>query len=281
MKTPERPIPSVVLLLGLLLGAVYLAAYRPMVRTSAERSKPLTNLWHQLMSATATNPACAGLTLENHAARLQQLRDLSADLEQTRRLVRSRIEPSPDIRARMSEPFLLIDFQNERLRLAEQLFRQAKEKGVECGPGATNGLPAYSVDLAEPALLWPRLQMASQILLAAIECKLTSVRALEQLPSVGHFGYGPGRPYLEETPMRVEITGGHAAISRFLACLPLRGDELQALGLGGQLTNKPALFIGRVLARKSAPDRPEELVAELRLSSFVPWVDGQRRASTY
>ena len=47
--------------------------------------------------------------------------------------------------------------------------------------------------------------------------------------------------------------------------------------LAGVLTNKPAVFIGRILVRKAPPDRPHDARIEIVVSGFVP-ATGSRRS---
>jgi hypothetical protein len=64
------------------------------------------------------------------------------------------------------------------------------------------------------------------------------------------------------------MVGPMNALMRFLVSLPLRPPELKAVGLEA-LTNKPALFVGRILLRKHAPDRPNDVHLEMTLSGMV------------
>ena len=100
----------------------------------------------------------------------------------------------------------MIDFQNERQRNAEALVRLGAEADVVFDPAATNGLPEYSVDMVEPGLLWARLHASYELLLTALQCKVTTVKALTQLPTVTHRGVSDGAPFAIETPMRLELT---------------------------------------------------------------------------
>ena len=69
--------------------------------------------------------------------------------------------------------------------------------------------------------------------------------------------------------MRIELTGAIANVARFLQTLPLRADEIQASGLPAAPTNKPALFIDRLVLRKQSPDKPDEVRVSLRAVGFV------------
>jgi len=215
--------------------------------------------------------SCAGLTLENYPQRLALLHSAVTNLQTVQELVRHRLEIPEAVRNRMAQPWQLSDFQTEVYLEGEQLVRLGKEQGVAFEAAAIAGLPVYSIRLPEPRLLWPRLQMATQLLLTAVYCKVGTVRTLNQLAAVTHARIDPASTAWEELAMRVELVGSTEAVSRFLRSLPLRGDELKAVGLAGVLTNKPAFFIDGVLVRKYLPDRPGDVQAEVRVCGFAPW----------
>ena len=266
-----KSLPSGSFLLALALVAYYLLVYIPLSKRAELLDRPLVSAWARLAATNHANRATAGLNLDNAAQRLKDLQGSTTGLEALERLVRQRLELIPEVRNRMAEPFQLIDFQNERLRRIEQLAALAHDKGVAIEAGVTGGLPEYIADMPQPGLLWPRLDVATQVLLSAIHAKVTTIKLMTQIPTSNHRTATDNAIFLHELPMRVEMSGPMASISRFLASLPLRGDELKATGLEA-LTNKPALFIDQILLRKEAPDKPQDVALELTLCSFVPFV---------
>jgi hypothetical protein len=264
-------VPSGVFLATLVLVAYHRFASRQLAASVAAREKEATVLWDQLVQTNRHGRACAGLTLENYTSRLATFQQAVTNLHAAEELVRRRVAIPEAVRHRMTQAWQLSDFQTEAYLEGEQLVRLGKEQGVTLEPAVLAGLPIYSIRLPEPRLLWPRLQMAGQLLLTAIHCKVGTVRTLNQLPSVTHPAVGPGSPALEELPMRIDLVGSTEAVGRFLRCLPLRGDELKAVGLAGPLTNKTAFFIDRVLVRKLLPERPGDVQAEVRVCGYSAW----------
>lgn len=268
--TPRSPrVPTFTALAGVLLALYYAAFLRPFAHRVEALDAPLTNTWNAFLQTNATFAACAGLNLANAATRVQTLQTALTNLEAVTQLALTRLELPADIRARLAQPFQLIDFQNERVRLAESLLELAKEKAVAIDPAALNGFPEYSVDLRDPRLLWPRLHFTHQLLLAAVHSKLGGVRALNQLPTLLHDATNPRQTDLVEIPMRIEVFGSADALAIFLASLPLRGRELAHLGAAQTLTNKPAFFIDQALARKHSPERPHDAFLELTVAAWA------------
>ncbi|MBM3879799.1 MAG: hypothetical protein FJ387_08780 [Verrucomicrobia bacterium] len=265
-------VPSAILLLTLLLAAFYVAVFRPLRSRAATLDAPLQALWQEYLATNRACAACVGLGPEFLGERRAQLTAAATNLAATVQWARGRMALPDPIRDVMDEPFRLIEFLNERQNLGEQLGRLAKQKGVTLAPGALGGLPEYSIDLPEPALLWPRLYMATQLLLTAIHCQVGTVSALTQLPAETHRSAAGGVGFLEAMPMRLELVGPAEALHRFLMSLPGRGPELAGVALDQVLTNKPAFYFEQFLLRKSAPTRPQEGQLEVTVRGFVPWV---------
>jgi hypothetical protein len=74
---------------------------------------------------------------------------------------------------------------------------------------------------------------------------------------------------LDEIPVQIELTGSTASVVRFLQGLPLRAEEINAAGLPEASTNKPAMFIDKLVLRRQSPDKPDEVRLALRIASFV------------
>lgn len=262
-------LPIATALAGLVLVLYYASVFKPLSRRVDDLDGPLTNLWHSFVTTNRTHEACAGLDFTLVDQRVEELRGALKHLESAQSAVQTRLKLPPEVNARLAEPFQLIDFQNDRSRQAEALTRLAKEKGVACEPAVLNGLPEYSVDLVDPRLLWPRLYFANQLLLAAVHSKVAGLRSLTQLPSISHRKDSVGDGLLEELPMRIELFGPTPAVAQFVTSLPLRGEDLNLVGLDTLLTNKPVFFAGRILARKHSPERPEDVLLELTVSGWV------------
>jgi hypothetical protein len=257
---------SVTLLLLLGLATGFFAVLRPAARDATEIDRTLTNLWHRLILSNETFVACAGVTPDNYQERLAALNQTKEDVSVARRLIEGRIHLPTNVIQALDAPFQLLDFQRVRQETADRLAAEAGKFKVKLHPGATNGLPHYTAEIADPSILWVRLFLSEQTLRTAVHCRVKEVRLLQQLPSPGPTGVDG---YFE-LPVLVELAGDLDAVARLLSCLPLRGEEFDRVGLPVALTNKPALFVGRILLRKSAPNHPREVLVEMVVSGFVP-----------
>lgn len=260
---------EVVALLTLALAIGFVLLYQPVARRAELMDKPLRQAWDAFARTNLSSVATAGVSMDKLPTRLELLQTASAELAELRHVALQRIELAPEIRGLLQAPFQLIDFDNERLRLAEQVAALARSRKVQLLPTVTNGLPHYPAESA-PAYLWPRLHLAHQALLTALHCDVGAILDLNQLPPITHRSPGDERRLFEELPMRLEVAGAMEPLARFLGSLPLLGSELDRTALAGVLTNKPALFISQILARKAAPDRPNDARLEIVLSGFVP-----------
>ncbi|HNQ90127.1 MAG TPA: hypothetical protein PKM73_16035 [Verrucomicrobiota bacterium] len=265
---PTR-LPTLLAALAMLLAAAYALVFRPLRQYAAELDKPLVYAWNSLALTNKTADACEGLDATNAAARLQTIRTALTNLESAQRLLEARLALAPEVLTRLNEPFQLIDFQNERQLQANLLARTAKEAKIALEPAATNGLPQYTADLEDPRLLWARLHVAQQLLLTAIHARVAGLRSLTQLPPRPAPADAPARSFAE-LPMQLEVFGPTDALSRLLNSLPLRGPELDVTGLAAALTNKPVLFVDRLLLRKHSPERPEDALLEIVVVGSAP-----------
>lgn len=258
-------------LLGALLAAgVYVGGLQTLARRAEALDRPLRQAWENFAATNRSSEATAGLPLDRLPETLAALRHTAAELAALREQLEDRLRLPGTVQDQILAPFQIIEYENERIRLAEELMKLARSKKVTLAPAVTNGLPVRAPETADPALLWARLAFARDLLQVSIHCQVTAVQELAQLPTVSHHAFQDGRRLYEELPMRLEVVGGMEPLSRLLTALPLRGQELEAVGLTGVLTNKPPLFLAHARLRKSAPDRPGEVRAELVVSGLVP-----------
>lgn len=263
-------------LLGtLVLALVYFAGYRSLSHRAEALDRPLRQAWESFATTNQSSEATAGLSLDQLPGALEALQRAGTDLAEIRGRVAERVRLPAAWWEQIRAPFQILEYDNERTRLAESLVALARSRKLALDPGVTNGLPVRTPETPEPALLWARLGFARELVLSALHCQVSAVRELAQLPPVSHRSRVDGRRLYEELPMRVEVVGPLDAVNRWLTSLPLTGADLETVGLAHVLTNKPALFLSHLRARKSAPDRPAEVRAEVVVSGFVPLEAGR------
>lgn len=69
--------------------------------------------------------------------------------------------------------------------------------------------------------------------------------------------------------MRIELFGPTPAVAQFVTSLPLRGEDLNLVGLDAVPGRQTVFFAGRILARKHSPEHPEDVLLELTVSGWV------------
>lgn len=265
---PETRRRLILPLLAGVLGAVYLFGFVPIDRKATSLAAPLEQSWRRLATALGQTNALK-LDFVSITNQLAATRDALATLEVARQQARSRVELDAALRAQLGEPFLLVDYQYEAGRRMNALARLAKEENVVLESAVLAGFPEQSADMKEPALLWAQLAFLDGLLTTAIHAKVATIHSIAaQIPLTNAPSTGNGRS-LAELPLQIELTGPVANVARFLQTLPLRADEIKAAGLPAAPTNKPALFIDRLVLRKQSPEKLDEVRLSLRAVGFV------------
>lgn len=258
-------------LLPLLAGALlagYLFVFVPLDRKADRLDVPLEKSWRQLAGALGPTNVLE-LDFVSITNQIAVTRDALIAFETARQEARSRIKLDPALRAQLTEPFQLVDYESEAGWQMGVLTRLAKQQGVLLEPAALDGFPRPTADMIEPSLLWAERAFLESLLTAAVNAKVTAVHSVSApLPLTNAPSMSASHPLIE-LPVHIELTGPARNVARFLQTLPLRGDEIKSAGLPEVPTNKPALFIDRLVLRKQSPDQPDQVRLSLRVVGFV------------
>ena len=73
---------------------------------------------------------------------------------------------------------------------------------------------------------------------------------------------------LSEVPILFEFTGTVSIVMNVLQSLPLRTEETRAAGLP-VATERPPLYIDRIIMRKQNPEKTDEVRVLMRVVGFV------------
>lgn len=265
---PESRRRSILPLLGVGLGVVYLFAFLPLSRKEQNLNQPLEQAWRKLAAALGQTNATQldFVTLTNQFAGTRQAMGI---FETARRQAQARVELSEDIRARLSAPFQLVDYANEVRRKMNELAQLARQKKVVIEPGVFAGFPEQTAEVTESTLLWAELSFIDSLLTTAINCEVGTLHSLSVPLLLTNPPASYGGRVLTELPVQLELTGPAANVTRFLQSLPLRAEELKTAGLPEAPTNKPAMFVNRLVLRKQSPDKLDEVRVSLRAVGFV------------
>lgn len=259
---------SLIPLTGLALAAYFLFVFVPLDRRAKKIDAPLTESWQKLSSALGQTNVTT-LDFLHITNQLAETRASLLILERARQKAVSRLEVGDAVRAKMTAPFQLVDFQNERSKQLDELARLAKAAKITVDPPVYAGFPEYTADMRQPTLLWPALSFVNDFLKMALTCKVTALHSLDMPLAVTTSPPIPGAGRLTEVPFEVELTGSGASVMRLLQLLPLHAEEARAAGLPEPPPEKPILFIDQLLIRKQSPEKPDEVRVSLRAVGFV------------
>ena len=259
--------------LGLALAQFFI--FRPLSRKAEALDEQLAKVGQELLNVNLDISGIHNLDLKEVQKTRETLLASLAAAETNGQLIAHRIEFEPEIRAKLKEPFLLIDFQNERGKRIEQLTDLARTQQVTLEATALAGFPEHKAEMKEPNLLWAELAMVHHVLTAAINSKAGTVKNLSLLTVQPYRPAGGTEVYLEEIPLRVELVASVESVANFLLALPLRGDEIKAAGLPESRPGKPALFLDKLIIRKVSPEKLAEVHLDAVVCGFVSAQDLQ------
>ena len=259
---------SILPLAALALGAYYLFFYVPLDRRARSLEGPLQTAWNKLADALDQTNALA-LDFEHVTNQLSETRQALALFETAKQKATARLELGAALRAKMSAPFQLVDFENDRSKQMDELRRSATNHQATVEPSVFAGFPEHTADVKQPALLWAELALIDDLLATALQCKVAVIHELGVPLSLTNAPGPVGGADLVEIPVQVEFTAPVASVTRLLHSLPLRADELRAAGMPEAPADKLPLFVDRLVIKKQAPDKPDEVRVWLRVVGFV------------
>lgn len=253
---------------GLALALFYLLGFLPLARKAANLDVPLENAWRKLaVSLEQTNATAIDFTRITN--QLAETRQALAVLEETKKKAATRVELSEALRARLNAPFQLVDYQNERSKQIDDLDLQAKQQKITIDPGVYSGFPLHTVDIRDPALLWPALFLTDDLLATAVRSKVVAIHSLEVALDLTNSPPSENSGRWTEIPIEVEFSGSAESAAKVIQSLPLRADEIHTAGLPEAPPNKAPLFIDRLVVRKQTPEKLDEVRVWVRAVGFI------------
>jgi hypothetical protein len=249
------------------LGAYYLLVLVPLGQKAGNLDGPLLRAEQKLaLSLGQTN--LRAMDFQYITSQYRETRQALAALESARKRARSQLEFGPAVRARISAPFQLVEFENERSKTLEELAKRAGQQLLLLEPGVLAGFPEFTVEVKEPELLWPALSMTDGLMETALHCKIAAIHSLA-VPMAVTNAPAPGSTRLAEIPIELEFTGSASSAGKLIQSLPRRGEELRAAGYTDLPADKPPLYIDRLIVKKQSPEKPDEVRVAVRLIGFV------------
>ena len=250
------------------LSLVYFVVFRPLSQKTAALDQQMGELWDQLVEINLRNKAKMGLDLETMSESQILAEKAVVATQKAAQHARDRLVLDPAVQERLSQLFQLLEYDQQRLQTILELQHLAQSRKVALEPPAIAGLPEYIAGSHRVPWLWAKLAMASAMLKTAILAGPTAIKSIGMLPSQSH-GVGEGaRTVLEEFAIRIELRGPMKSALNFLASVPLTTDELQESKFIEAFPHKPALFLHKIILKRS-PGDPNEVSLEAMVSGFL------------
>lgn len=265
MATSRNLTRCYILLAALLLTALLYHVFMivPLVRQEREMDERLEGMVAQL--------GAAGHGMNRREVE-ENIRRIEADIAAFAEIGKDRgqtLQFSPEVRESINRQFQLIDFQERRFLLTEQIRALASEHEVTLFEGWEAMLPSHSSEVARPYLLWAQLAVMDQLLRAAIGAGVTSVDGVELIATdrMETSREGVARPH--EIPVRMQLTGDMESIHRIIMCLPLRADEMKDLHFEWAEGPKSSFFLSRFILKKSSRERADEVSLDFVAGGYL------------
>lgn len=259
---------TVIPLTALALAAYFLFVYLPLDRRARELDAPLQRSWKSLTGVLGKTNAIVVdfLRITNQ---LKETRQALTLVETARQRAAERLEMPAAFRERMNSPFQLLEYENQRSRDLEALRTLAKDKKVAVESQVFYSFPEHTADVTQPELLWASLPLVKALLTSTLNAGVTAIHSLEVPLVLTNLPPTNALLILEQIPIHIEVTGGATNILALIQSLPLRPAEIKAAGLPEGTPEKLPLFIDRLIIKKQAAERPEEVRAWIRVLGFV------------
>jgi hypothetical protein len=255
-------------LAGLALGAYYLLVFLPLAHRADSLDEPLRKAWHKLtFSLDQTNSTT--LDFSQITNQLNETRQEIRLIEEIKKKAAARLDLPAALRSKISAPFQLVDYQNERSKRIDELDKVCRQQQVGIDPMVYVGFPEYSAGMREPSLLWAALEFTDVLLGTAVRCKIGAVQSLEVAVAVTNSVALEPSSRWAEIALQAEFTGPGDHALNMLRSLPLQADEIRAAGLPPCADPKAPLFLDRLIIRKETAEKTDQVRVWVRAVGFV------------
>jgi len=255
----------------------FFVVFRPLSDRAARMDRALNDAWKKLVDINLKNHIRLGMDLEAVSRNLQVAERSVAGLKRACHRVQDQLEFDHDTMVQMQRPFQLLDYEQRRFQILDELTRLAAANKVALEPAALGGLPEFITAQERPNTLWAELAAAHRLMGLAISNKVTLIKALHRLPTRYHYAPESSDVLFEEYLLHLELTGSMDSVLRTLLLLSNRG--LGPDFIGPRLRPSPALFIDRMII-KSVPGNPNEVSLDAVVAAFLNRTNLEESASS-
>lgn len=251
----------------------YLTGLRPLAIRAKQLDEPLLQKWWLLSQSTqpqsSTNSSNPSPLITATPNELKEFETLSI-------LLHSRLNIPQETRQRMAQPFQLVEYQNVRQSLWEEISQKASESKVTLAPSIEGNFPSFTTNMVHSSLLWYQLDITQQCLLSLIQLKIAHIQQWvphpipnpTPSPTSTPFTSAPLLPEFQLIPLRfnLELEGPLDRILPWLESLPKTPSELTQTNLWSP--EKIPLFIHHFLLRKTSPSDPNAASLFLEVGTY-------------
>lgn len=259
---------SILPLAALGVVAYYLLVCVPLAHRAENLDRPLKKAWHRLEVSLGQTNATA-LDFVQITNQLSETRHQLTLLEEAKKKAVAHLELSPDLRERISAPFQLVDYQNERSKQIDDLDSKTKREKITIDPMVYAGFPEYTADIQEPGLLWAALSMTTDLLDTAVRSKVAAIHSLEVAVALTNSVDLEIATHWAEIALQLEFTASAPNALEVIQSLPLTAEGTRAAGLPPPAHQKAPLFIDRLIIRKETREKLDEVRVWVRATGFV------------
>ena len=253
---------------GLALVLYYVTLFMPLSRRAESLEQPLQKAWEKLACALEQTNATS-LDFQRITNQLNETRHSLELIETAKKNAAARLELAPELRAKMSTEFQLVDYQNERSKQMDDFEKAARQAQVALDYEVYSGFPEHTADLKEPVLLWPSLALTHDMLQTALRCKVSAIHSLQVALPLTNSPASDSVARWAEIPVQIEFTASGENAMNLIQSLSLHAPEIKAAHLPEAEPQKAALYLDRLIIRKQSPEKPDEVRVWLRAIGFV------------
>ncbi len=229
---------------------LFFVIHIPLSREIRAVDHSLNKSWHELLNAEY------GISLPVVEGNVANIRKNLMEIQKNANEITSRISLPEKVLDNLNQiQFSLINYEDQREDWIIQIQESALEHQVSLETDLEVAFPSHSVNLEDESMLWVQTSLLFHLLDTTIANGPKTIHQIETLPQISHLNKMTGFTQLEEFPTHIEMTGTMNSLFGFLCSLPLLEQEIQNRGFSKVHSEKPAMFIRKLILKASSESR--------------------------
>jgi hypothetical protein len=242
---------------GLFVLGLYFLAFRPMTNDLAELEAELERTYQRMAETGFGYPQEPEKHLENARQSWETTQKLFNELSR-------RVTFYPGIEALLESPFRVLEFEQRRFDIQQNLRQLAAEHGSTLPAEVFQSLPSYSEITEPPQQLWMHLEFFNHVLTALLSGgSERQVERVESLPIKEIGGVSETGVSLLKLQIRLKVKGSAPSLAAFLnGSLPGGNDAKSAV-------TKKAYSIERLDLQDDPTSGDGDIILDALLTGFT------------